>query len=69
MLLDKKGQAFNEIDVGRDPEKRIEMEQKSGGQKTVPQIWIGTFHVGGCDDLYALDGEGKLDDLLSNEQN
>lgn len=63
-LLKKKGVAFDEIDVFMDRSKRDEMEQRSG-RYTVPQIFIGERHVGGCDDLYALDGQGKLDPLLN----
>ena len=63
-LLTKKGVAFDEIDVGHDPEKRQEMMQKSG-RHTVPQIGIGETHVGGCDDLYDLDRSGKLDPMLA----
>jgi glutaredoxin 3 len=63
-LLTKKGAAFREIDVGRKPELRAEMEEKSG-RYTVPQIWIGDTHVGGCDDLHALDAAGKLDPMLA----
>ncbi len=63
-LLTKKGVAFHEIDVGRNPSLRDEMEEKSG-RYTVPQIWIGDTHVGGCDDLYALEDSGKLDPLLT----
>lgn len=54
---------FEEIDVEAEPAKREEMKARSG-RNTVPQIFIGTTHVGGCDDLYALDREGKLDPLL-----
>ena len=64
-LLGKKGVAFNEIDVGGDAELRAEMEAKSG-RYTVPQIWIGERHIGGCDDLYALDQRGGLDPLLAS---
>ncbi len=63
-LLAKKGVAFDEIDVGRQPGLRAEMEEKSG-RHTVPQIWIGETHVGGCDDLHALDHAGKLDSMLA----
>lgn len=64
-LLRKKGvSAFEEIDVSAR-ELRAEMSAKAGGRHTVPQIWIGDRHVGGCDDLYALDREGKLDVLLT----
>ena len=64
-LLRKKGiTAFEEIDVS-ERALRAEMSAKAGGRRTVPQIWIGERHVGGCDDLYALDREGKLDSLLT----
>ncbi len=64
-LLRKKGiTAFEEIDVSRR-ELRAEMSAKAGGRHTVPQIWIGDRHVGGCDDLYTLEREGKLDILLA----
>ena len=63
-LLAQKGAAYDEIDVGGKPSLRAEMEKKSGRQ-TVPQIWIGETHVGGCDDLHDLDGAGRLDALLS----
>lgn len=64
-LLQKKGVAFAEIDVSRDPAQREAMIQRAKGRRTVPQIFIGEVHVGGCDDLYALDGAGKLDPLLA----
>jgi glutaredoxin 3 len=64
-LLDKKGQSYNEIDVSYDAAKRDEMTQKAGGRRTVPQIWINGTHVGGSDDLYALEREGKLDAMLA----
>jgi glutaredoxin 3 len=64
-LLEQKGVAFTEIDVTLDPARRAEMAQKSGGVRTVPQIFIGGRHVGGSDDLYALEAEGKLDPLLA----
>ena len=64
-LLQTKSVPFNEIDVSRDPAARQTMEEKSG-RYTVPQIWIGDRHVGGCDDLYALDNAGKLDGLLAD---
>ena len=63
-LLRKKGVAFTEIDVGMDLEKRDEMTKRAG-RHTVPQIFVGDKHLGGCDDLHALDEEGKLDSLLS----
>jgi glutaredoxin 3 len=64
-LLRKKGVAFTEIDVGMDPGKRAEMTNRAQGRCTVPQIFIGDTHIGGCDDLQALDQEGKLDTLLA----
>lgn len=64
-LLKQKKQAFTEIDVSKDPEKLQEMLAKSNGKRTVPQIFIGDTHVGGCDDLYALNASGKLDPLLA----
>ncbi len=62
-LLLEKGAKIEKIRVDLEPARRAEMMQKSG-RRTVPQIWIGSRHVGGCDDLYALDAEGKLDPLL-----
>ena len=59
----EKGARVEKIRVDLDAARRAEMMQKSG-RHTVPQIWIGGRHVGGCDDLYALDAEGKLDPLL-----
>jgi len=53
-LLRKKGSAFEEIDVMMDSKARLEMEEKSGGARTVPQIFIGDTYVGGCDELHAL---------------
>jgi glutaredoxin 3 len=63
-LLTKKGVAFEEVDVYMDAAARKEMLEKSGGKRTVPQIFIGERHIGGCDDLHALDAEGGLDPLL-----
>lgn len=63
-LLSGKGVSFTEHDVSRVPEKRSEMLGRSNGSRTVPQIFIGQTHVGGCDDLYALERAGKLDRLL-----
>ncbi|WP_085581811.1 MULTISPECIES: glutaredoxin 3 [unclassified Pseudomonas] len=62
-LLASKGVAFDEIKVDGKPQVRAEMAQKAG-RTSVPQIWIGGKHVGGCDDLYALERAGKLDALL-----
>ena len=62
-LLGRKGVNFTEIKI-TDDKSREEMMQKSGGRMTVPQIFIGDFHVGGYDDLRALDVSGKLDELL-----
>ena len=62
-LLARKSVAFEEIDLDSAPEKRAEMQQKSG-RRTVPQIFIGNTHVGGSDDLHALEDAGKLDALL-----
>jgi len=64
-LLTRKGIAFTEIDVSGDPKRRPEMVQRAHGRNTFPQIFIGATHVGGCDDLYALDEAGKLDPLLA----
>lgn len=64
-LLARKGVAFEEIDIGRDPARREEMLSRSNGRYTVPQIFIGSTHVGGSDDLHALDRAGKLDPLLA----
>lgn len=64
-LLRKKGAAFTEVDIQKHPERRAEMIQKAGGRSTVPQIFIGGTHVGGCDDIHALDSAGKLDPMLA----
>lgn len=65
-LLDRKGADFVEISLDRQPEKRQEMMQRSG-RRTVPQIWIGETHVGGCDELFALERAGRLDDMLARD--
>jgi glutaredoxin 3 len=62
-LLEQKGASVEKVRVDLEPARRGEMTQKSG-RRTVPQIWIGERHIGGCDDLYALDREGGLDPLL-----
>ena len=63
-LLTRKGVQFDDIDVDAAPEKRVEMQSRSG-RRSVPQIFIGDQHVGGCDDLHALEAAGKLDALLA----
>ncbi|MBF0428454.1 MAG: glutaredoxin 3 [Magnetococcales bacterium] len=65
MLLNKKNVAFTEINLDKNPERRDEMVKLAGGRRTVPQIFIDGSHIGGCDDLYALDQAGKLDGLLA----
>jgi glutaredoxin 3 len=64
-LLKQKGVEFKEIDVLMHPKRKPEMIKRAGGKRTVPQIFIGPDHVGGCDDLYELDRQGKLDRLLA----
>lgn len=64
-LLNRKGADYNEIIASTVPEKRQEMIQRSGGRATFPQIFIGETHVGGCDELTALDRKGDLDSLLA----
>ena len=64
-LLEKKGVAFQEIEASSDPEKRKEMVQRANGRATFPQIFIGERHIGGCDDMMALEYDGKLDALLA----
>ncbi|HLJ52229.1 MAG TPA: glutaredoxin 3 [Rhizomicrobium sp.] len=63
-LLKKKGAPFDEVDVFMDADARQEMEDMTNGARTVPQIFIGEQHVGGCDELYALESQGQLDPLL-----
>ena len=63
-LLAERGASVTEIDVMAAPEKRQEMMARAGGRRTVPQIFIGGSHVGGCDELYALDAKGSLKPLL-----
>ncbi len=67
-LLERKGVVFREIDVTADRQMRQQMIERSKGGTTVPQIFIGATHVGGCDDLYALDDAGKLDPLFEAGQ-
>ena len=64
-LLRRKGVEFTEINVAGAPDMRAEMVKRANGRTTVPQIFIGPTHVGGCDDLYELDETGKLDPLLA----
>lgn len=64
-LLSAKGISFDEVDVTFDSERRREMTERAGGGRTVPQIFIGDRHIGGSDDLYALEHDGGLDDLLA----
>jgi glutaredoxin 3 len=64
-LLERKGAEVREVDVFMDRRARDEMEQKSGGRRTVPQIFIGETYVGGSDDLHALERAGELDPLLT----
>ena len=64
-LLRQKGVAFEEIDAGMDPERKREMVSRSGGARTFPQIFVGDVHVGGCDEMMALERRGELDPLLS----
>jgi len=63
-LLDDKGLSYTEISVDNDPQKRMEMMELSG-QRTVPQIWIGQTHVGGCSELWSLERQGELDLILA----
>ncbi|MCZ4296898.1 glutaredoxin 3 [Henriciella marina] len=64
-LLKQKGVDFNEIDAGMDPDKKQEMIQRSNGGRTFPQIFIGDEHIGGCDEMMALERSGKLDKKLA----
>ena len=63
-LLTQKGVHFSEIDVSASPELREAMTQRANGRRTVPQIFVDETHVGGCDDLYALERAGRLDAML-----
>ena len=64
-LLNQKGVSFSEVNVLTNPGRKPEMIQRAGGRRTVPQIFIGETHVGGCDDLFDLERAGKLDSLLA----
>ncbi|MDQ2065148.1 glutaredoxin 3 [Xinfangfangia sp. CPCC 101601] len=65
-LLDRKGVAYQETDVSRDPALREAMMERAGGRRSVPQIFIGGAHVGGSDDIHLLDREGRLDPMLAD---
>jgi glutaredoxin 3 len=67
-LLNRKKAAFTEYDSGKDPSLRQKMYDRAGEGSTFPQIFIGETHVGGCDELYALDREGKLDTMLNGQK-
>jgi glutaredoxin 3 len=67
-LLKRKGAVYTEIDVSGDKEQRETMIERTGGQMTVPQIFIGDLHVGGSDELHALERAGKLDPLLADDE-
>lgn len=64
-LLKQKGVPFSEVDILAEPNRKAEMIKRANGGRTVPQVFVGETHVGGCDDLYALDRAGKLDPLLA----
>lgn len=64
-LLTSKGVSFAEVDILAQPDRKAEMVQRANGGRTVPQIFIGETHVGGCDELHALERAGKLDALLA----
>ena len=64
-LLERKGVAFTEHDASFSPELRQEMIKRANGRATFPQIFVGGYHVGGCDDLHDLDAQGRLDGLLT----
>ena len=64
-LLEKKGVDFTEIEAAFDPDKRREMMQRANGRATFPQIFVGEAHIGGCDEMMALEYAGKLDPLLA----
>jgi glutaredoxin 3 len=64
-LLKKKGAAYDEVSVDGNRAAQMQMAMRAGGRSTVPQIFVGEKHIGGCDDLYDLDADGKLDELLA----
>lgn len=63
-LLQKKGVDFTEIDAGMDPDRKQEMVSRSNGARTFPQIFVGEQHIGGCDEMMALERAGKLDPMI-----
>jgi glutaredoxin 3 len=65
-VLDSKGVRYQEIKIDEQPELRPQMIERASGRSTVPQIFIGTRHIGGCDDMVALDAAGQLDPLLNS---
>jgi glutaredoxin 3 len=67
-LLNRKAVPFSEINTTGRPDLRVEMVNRANGRTTVPQIFVGAVHVGGCDDLYALEASGRLDPLLAREE-
>jgi glutaredoxin 3 len=68
MLLERKGVDYDEIDIEREPELGREMIHRAGGRSTVPQIFIGDKHIGGSDDLYALERAGRLNEILGSPE-
>ena len=66
-LLESKGADYEELDVTMKPGRRREMTERSGGRSSVPQIFIDDTHIGGCDELYTLEADGKLDPLLRGD--
>ena len=64
-LLNDKNVSYEEVDAGMDPDKRSEMIQRANGASTYPQIFVNDMHIGGCDDMMALERAGKLDPLLA----
>ncbi len=67
-LLSRKGVAFHEIDVTGNADMRRQMTERARGRNTLPQIFIGAKHIGGCDELYALEDAGELDPLLQGKE-
>ena len=67
MLFTKKGVPFEDVLVSRDPTRFDEMQARSGGRRSIPQVFVGDIHVGGFDDVCALDKSGELDQLLAGE--